>query len=117
MGAYCFSLVRAERDRNDRLVLPASGFAEILVGPSRQGPAAVGAVRSLVERVPIEIAPLNAEVAVAAAHLRAHHRSLKLPAALVIATAAHHEADRLVTTDRGWPTRSKLRLRTVITEI
>jgi predicted nucleic acid-binding protein len=109
--------LREARGRNDRLVLPASAFAEVLVGPSRKGPEAVAAVRGLVERVPVEIAPLDAEVALAAAQLRARHRSLKLPDALVIATAAHLAADHLVTTDRGWPTRSKLRIRTTINQI
>ncbi len=105
------------RRRNDRLVLPASAFAEVLVGPSRQGAAEVAVVRSLVDRVPIMIEPLGADVAMAAAALRAKHPSLKLPDALVIATASHLEAQRLITTDRHWPTRSKLKLATAITEI
>ncbi len=114
-GAH--AALRSAHDRNDRLVLPASAFAEVLVGPSRNGSDAVALVRRLVEQVPVEIAPLDADVAVAAARLRAQHRSLKLPDALVIATAAHLEADHLVTTDRGWPSKAKLRLRTAITEI
>ena len=107
----------ALRDRGDSLVLPASALAEILVGPCRNGPDAVATVWALVERVPVAIAPIDADVAMAAAQLRARHRSLKLPDALVIATAAHLEADHLVTTDRGWPTRAKLGLRSAITEI
>ena len=55
--------------------------------------------------------------AVTAAALRARHRSLKLPDALVIATAIHLDADHLVTTDRRWPSRSRLGLRGRITEI
>lgn len=109
--------LRDARDRNDRLVLPASAFAEVLVGPSSDGSKAVAVVRELVKRVPIHIEPLDTEVAVAAADLRARHRSLKLPDALVIATARHLDADHLVTTDRNWPTRTKLKLRTIITEI
>jgi len=105
------------RSRNDRLAIPASAFAEILVGPSRKGAAAVAAVRDLVDRVPIEVEPLDADVAIAAAALRARHRSLKLPDALVIATASHLDADHLITTDRMWPSRSKLKLRITITEI
>lgn len=105
------------RSRNDRLVLPASAFAEILVGPSRKGVAAVTAVRDLVDRVPIHIEPLGAEIAVAAAAIRARHRSLKLPDALVIATAGHLDADHLITTDRAWPSRSTLTLRASISEI
>jgi len=109
--------LRDARNRNDRLVLPASAFAEILVGPSRKGPTAVASVRELVERVPIGVAPLDAEIAVAAAALRTRHRSLKLPDALVIATAGHLDADHLVTTDRDWPTRAKLKIRATIREL
>lgn len=105
------------RGRNDRLVLPASALAEILVGPSRTGTAAVTAVRDLIDRVPILVEPLEAEIAVAAAAIRARHPSLKLPDALVIATAGHLDADHLITTDRAWPSRSKLRLRALISEI
>ncbi|MEO6627881.1 MAG: hypothetical protein ABIP03_04865, partial [Aquihabitans sp.] len=56
----------------------------------------------------------NADIAVAAASLRGRHPSLKLPDALVIATAGYLEADYLVTTDRKWPSRSKLKLATTI---
>jgi len=115
-GAAYAALVEA-RDRNDRLVLPGSAFAEVLVGPSRQGVDAVTAVRELVARVPIDVASLDADVAVVAADLRARHPSLKLPDALVIATAISLDADHLLTTDRGWPSRSKLRIGTRITEI
>lgn len=97
-------------DRRDRLVLPASAFAEVMVGPSRRGPTAVAVVRELVARVPIDIEPLDEEIAVAAAGIRGRHRSLKLPDALVIATAGHLMADHVITTDRGWPSRSKLGL-------
>jgi predicted nucleic acid-binding protein len=103
--------------RNDRLVLPASAFAEMLVGPSRKGAAEVSVVRRLADRIPIDIEPLGTEVAVAAAALRAHHPSLKLPDALVIATASHLEADHLVTTDRQWPSKTKLKLAMTITEL
>ena len=56
------------------------------------------------ERLPIGILRLDTEIAVAAARLRARHRSLRLPDALVIATAMLAGADQLVTTDRKWPT-------------
>lgn len=105
------------RSRNDRLVLPASAFAEVLVGPSRKGAPAVAAVQTLVARVPIDVEPLDADIALTAASLRAHHQSLKLPDALVIATASHLRADHLVTTDRRWPNRTRLKLKTVITQL
>lgn len=109
--------LREATDRHDRLVLPASALAEVLVGPSRRGSEAVATVRELIERVPIEVEALTSDVAVAAAALRARHRSLKLPDALVIATAATLDADRLVTTDRGWPPRSRLGLRAAVTKL
>ncbi len=112
------SAVLAEADaQNEQLVMPASAFAEVLVGPSRRGRGAVATVERLVERLPIEIAPLDAEIAKVAAGLRARHRSLNLPDALVIATAEHLGAHRLVATDRGWPSRAKLRVGVAITEI
>lgn len=111
------SALRDAQARQDHLVLPASAFAEVLVGPARSGAAALATVRDLVERVPIAVEPLDAEIAVAAAVLRARHRALKLPDALVIATAGHLDADQLVTTDRGWPTRSRLELRAAIVTI
>ena len=99
------------------MVLPASAFAEVLVGPSRKGPSEVALVRNFVARVPIDIESLNAEIAVAAAALRARHPSLKLPDALVVATASRLEADYLVTTDRKWPSKSKLKLAATIIEL
>lgn len=45
----------------------------------------------------------DAATARQAARLRADHRSVKLPDAFVIATAITHNADALLTTDRGWP--------------
>ncbi|MGE3621191.1 MAG: type II toxin-antitoxin system VapC family toxin [Acidimicrobiia bacterium] len=109
--------LRAARDRGDRLVLPASAFAEILVGPSRQVPAAVDAVDQLITRLPVDVEPLDREIAARAALLRARHRALKLPDALVIATAVHLDADTLVTTDRRWPSRSRLGIRPALERI
>jgi predicted nucleic acid-binding protein len=93
----------AARDRRDRLAMAASALAECLVAPARSGDTAVAAIRDVVRRLAIDVVPLDEEIAVAAARLRAEHPSLKLPDALVLATAALHGADRLVTTDRGWP--------------
>lgn len=109
--------LRDAGDRNDTTVLPASALAEVLVGPWRAGPSAVEAVRHLIDRLPIGIQPLDTEIALAAAESRARHRSLKLPDAMVIATASHLDADHLVTTDRRWPSRSELGLRASIHEI
>jgi predicted nucleic acid-binding protein len=103
--------------RNDEVALPASAYAEALVGPSRSGSAALTAVRRLIERLPIVIAALDEEIAAAAADIRARHRSLKLPDALVIATAIVLDADLLVTTDRKWPSRNDLGVRAAIKKL
>ena len=90
-------------DQGDRLAMAASAIAECLVGPARRGDETIELVHDLRRRLPIEVVDLDLDIATAAARLRAGHRSLRLPDALVIATAFQREADELVTTDRGWP--------------
>ena len=101
----------------DRLAMAASAFAECLVGPQRRGRRAVAVVDDLVDRLPIEIVDLDRGIARTAASLRARHTQLRLPDALVIATAIEHSADELLTTDRKWPTARSLRLASTITQI
>lgn len=113
--AAAFDALSDAVERNDRLVLPASALAEVLVGPHRRGRDAVAAVKEMIARLPIDVAPLDALIAEAAAALRATHSRLKLPDALVLATTSVLDADRLVTTDRGWPTRRTLKLRAAMT--
>lgn len=106
------------RDRGDRVVLPASAFAESLVGPARHGDESVNVVKELVARYPIEVIPLEEQIAEAAARLRGRHGArLRLPDALVVATAQVLEADVLLTTDRGWPSRNAMGLRAEIVQI
>lgn len=90
-------------ERSDRLAMAASALAECLVGPARRGDDAIDLVHELRRRLPIDIVDLDPAIATAAARLRAQHKALRLPDALVIATAAASNADRLVTTDRRWP--------------
>ncbi|MEO7665150.1 MAG: PIN domain-containing protein [Candidatus Limnocylindrales bacterium] len=88
----------------DELVLPASAYAEILVLPSRLGRDAVDRTDEFVDTLPARIEPISRGIARAAARLRAGRgKRLKLADALVIATAEVMEADRILTTDRGWP--------------
>lgn len=101
----------------DRLAMAASAFAECLVGPARRGERAIATVDDLFVRLPIDLVLLDADIARTAARIRAKHTTLRLPDALVIASAAHAEADRLITTDRRWPTARKLGLSTVITTL
>jgi predicted nucleic acid-binding protein len=96
-------------ERGDQVVIPASAFAEAMVDPTRRGGSAVDAILGLVARLPVDVEALDAETAVIASGLRARFgRKLKLPDALVVATARRIGAGVLVTTDRGWPTASEL---------
>jgi predicted nucleic acid-binding protein len=84
------------------MVLPASAYAEMLVGPARRGRAAMDLAREFVMDLALRVEPISADIAERAAVLRAAHRSLKLPDALVIATADALEATLLLTADRTW---------------
>ena len=96
--------VTSARERGDTLVLPASAYAECMVSPYRRGLEAVAVVDSFVDALPARIEPASRAIASAAAELRARHAgSLRLPDALVVATALVLGADRLLTTDAGWP--------------
>lgn len=86
-----------------RLVLPVMAFAECLVHPSRVGSETAARFEAALASIPIGVLDADADIARSAALLRAEHPSLKLPDAFVVATAAVHEADALITTDRRWP--------------
>jgi predicted nucleic acid-binding protein len=103
--------LRECRERHDDLLVPASAYAEMLVDPYRHGAGAVATVDSLLESLPARVEPISRPIAAQAAKLRADHDTLRLPDALVIATAIAANADLLLTTDRGWP---KLDLRVVV---
>ena len=89
------------RVRGGQLVLPASAYAETLVDPWRSGAEAVTVVKHFLAELAIQIEPLTADIAERAARLRAAHRSLRLPDALVLATAEALDAIAL-TADRSW---------------
>jgi PIN domain nuclease of toxin-antitoxin system len=87
--------------RREALVLPASAYAEVLVDPWRRGLEAVSVVRQLVADLGIQVQPLTANAAEGAARLRARYRALRLPDALVLATADALDAT-VLTSDRAW---------------
>ena len=100
----------AARDRGDSFVLPASAYAEILVRPAAQGIATVARVDAALDAMAISIADADRDIARRAASLRARHSGLRLPDALVIATAMELGADHLLTTDRRWKALRRLGL-------
>lgn len=87
----------------DDLVLPVSSYAELLVAPWDRGEEAVVLVDDLLDRLPVRVEPATRAVAKRASALRARHGArLRLPDALVVATAIELGA-RVLTTGRGWP--------------
>lgn len=85
-------------------VLPASAYAEVLVAPHDTGLEAVAKADGFVDALPATVEWATREVAAQAASLRASHGpSLRLPDALVVATAIVLGAERILTTDSGWP--------------
>jgi predicted nucleic acid-binding protein len=107
----------AARHRGDSFIVPASAYAEILVRPAAKGPATIARVDAALDALPISIADADREIARRAATLRARHPSLRLPDALVIATATELEADHLLTTDQLWNTLRRLGLRGLLTVV
>jgi predicted nucleic acid-binding protein len=96
--------VTLARGRGEELAIPASAYAEVLVGPYRQGASAAAKVDEFLAALPARVEPATREVAARAARLRAEHGArLRLPDALVVATAVELHAGLLLTTDAGWP--------------
>jgi predicted nucleic acid-binding protein len=87
----------------DEFVLPASVYAEVLVGPFRHGPLAVTSLEEFIGDFGVQIVPLTAEIACHAASLRAQTASLRLPDAFVLATGEMLNAASVLTGDGTWP--------------
>jgi predicted nucleic acid-binding protein len=83
-------------DREDALSMAASAYSEIMVHALRQ--ERDNLVDGFVDRLQMEIVPIDREIGRQAAQLRARHRTLRLPDALVLATAKLRGA-RLLTFD------------------
>jgi len=98
---HAAALAAIGQARREALVLPASAYAEVLVDPWRRGPEAVSVVRQLVADLGIHVQPLTAHAAEGAARLRARNSALRLPDALVLATADALDAT-VLTSDRAW---------------
>lgn len=105
------------QSRGDALVVPASAYAEVLVRPAERGQAVVARVDSALDALGVTIAPADRAVARRAATLRSAHRTLRLPDALVIATAIELDADHLLTTDLRWKSLRRLGLRGQLTVV
>ncbi len=84
----------------DRLLASAVTYAEVLTG-ARLGRHDDKRVRGFFADLISEILPVDAKVADKAADLRARRKSLRMPDALILATAdLHPEVDLVVTGDQ-----------------
>jgi predicted nucleic acid-binding protein len=81
-----------------QLYVPASAYSEALVAFARAGRLADA--RRAVAGMGLTVAPLTAAMAEHAAELRARHRQLRLPDAIVLA-CAHEVGGRLISYDAG----------------
>jgi predicted nucleic acid-binding protein len=88
--------------QHDNLEIPASVYAEILVAPYRKGAQAVAEVEAFLADFAVKVEPITAAIARAAARLRSRREGLRLPDALVLATADEVVADTLLTGDESW---------------
>jgi predicted nucleic acid-binding protein len=90
--------VNAAADRDDELLMAASAYSEILVHALRQGRGDF--VDKFIDQLRVEIVPVDRGIAHRAAELRAEHGALRLPDALVLATAQLRDAQLLTFDDR-----------------
>jgi predicted nucleic acid-binding protein len=90
-------LALREVDRST-LSMAASAYSETLVRPLAAGLG--DRVEAFVDGLRVEIVPVDRGIARRAAELRAEHGALRLPDALVLATAQLREAQLLTFDDR-----------------
>lgn len=94
--------IAANKQAGRSFLVPAIVLAETMVGTARHGRRAVERVRTLLETMFGPTRVIDDTIAIEAAHLRAKHRSLRLPDALVIATGIVDKADTILTADKRW---------------
>ncbi len=101
-GLHAAAAAALVEHQQDELVIPASVYAEILVAPYRSGTEAVEEVETFLSDLAVRTEPITAAIARGAARLRSRLRGLRLPDALVLATADEIEADTVLTGDQSW---------------
>lgn len=96
----CRSVLAAIRRREDRFCVPASALAESLVHTARDRPDRLDDTMDRILTLFGDERIIDRDIAKAAAQLRATHRALRLPDALVIATGLVDDAAVVLTCDR-----------------
>ena len=99
--AAALDVVSAAVAAGDTIVLSTAVLAEALVGPARQGPEIRAAAESRLMEAIDRLHPVDRDVAVRAAEIRARHRTVRMPDAMIIATALALNG-RVVTADKRW---------------
>ncbi len=89
--------VEAADRAGQRLLLPASAYSKTLVAFARAG--RLSEARNAIADMGIAVIPLTGSIAERAAELRANHERLRLPDAIVLATA-QEESGELLSYDR-----------------
>ena len=87
-----------EEHTRSSLLMAASAYSEALVRPLAKG--LEDAVEEFVFSLNVEIVPADRDIARRAAYLRVEHRALRLPDALVVATAQARDVSLLTFDDR-----------------
>ncbi len=100
--AVAAAAVRERRAQRADFLVPAVVLAEVLVGAARAGGEQVVAGRAQVVAAFGEVRPVDGDVAEQAARLRAAHRALRMPDALVLATGVVDHAAEILTCDGRW---------------
>jgi predicted nucleic acid-binding protein len=96
--AVAVDQVEAADQRGTALLTPASAYSEALVPFARAG--RVGDAREAIGAMGIAVTPLTAAIAERAAQLRGAHGRLRLPDAIVLATARELGSDLLTYDER-----------------
>lgn len=86
--------------QEDDLRLPASAYAETLVGAAARGEQA--RMATAIRALGVTVEPITASAAERSAELRARYRSLRTPDALVLGCADALAATTILTGDRRW---------------
>lgn len=85
----------------ERLIVSVVSYAEVLTG-ARLGHHDIDTVQGFFAQLIDDIVVVDVEVAERASVLRAAKRSLRMPDALILATADVRQADVVLAGDEGW---------------
>lgn len=96
--------VRSTRLDATQFVVPVAAYAEFMVRSYQVDSSMIGFRDGLIDAIPAWVEPATRETGRQAAAIRARDgKRMRLPDALIVATAIVVGADRILTADRHWP--------------